>query len=77
MKKYKISKKNLKEFFGFFTKKKTPTEIQKVIDNDPVLQKLQKDMQDINDKSKDYLDKLKKRNPEIYKYLEKNFIYKP
>ena len=54
MKKYKISKKNLKEFFGFFTsKKKTPAEIQKLIDNDPVLQRLEKDMRAINDKSKE------------------------
>lgn len=72
MKKYKISKKNLKEFFGFFTKKKTPDEIQKVIDNDPVLQKLQKDMRTINDKGKDYADKLKVRNPQIYKFLQKH-----
>ncbi len=73
MKKYKISKKNLKEFFGFFTKKKkTPAEIQKLIDNDPVLQRLEKDMRDINDRGKEYADKLKVRNPEIYKFLQKH-----
>lgn len=71
MKKYKISKSNLNEFFGFFTKKKTPQQIQKLIDNDPVLQKLQSDMRAINDKGKDYADKLKDRSPEIYKFLQK------
>lgn len=72
MKKYKISKKNLKEFFGFFTKKKTPQEIQKIIDDDPVLQKLQKDMRTINDKSKEYWDKHKNDDPERYKLFQKH-----
>lgn len=40
MAKYKISKSNLKEFFGFFGKKKKPKDLQQVIDNDPVLKKL-------------------------------------
>ena len=78
MKKYKISKKNLKEFFGFFTKKvKTPAEIQKLIDNDPVLQRLEKDMRAINDKSKDYFDKLKVSNPKLYKWAKDTGMINP
>lgn len=72
MPKYKISKSNLKEFFGFIKRKQTPQEIEKLIDNDPVLQKLQKDLRAINDKSTDYTDKLKVTNPKLYKWLEDN-----
>jgi hypothetical protein len=76
MKKYKISKHNLKEFFGFIGKKKTPAEIQKVIDNDPILQKLQRDAKAINDKGIDYAEKLKKRNPQLYKWVKDNLTVK-
>ena len=72
MPKYKISKSNLKEFFGFFTKKKTPQEIQKLIDKDPVLQRLEKDLRAINDKATPYMNKLKDRNPELYNWLKTN-----
>jgi hypothetical protein len=72
MKKYKISKSNLKEFFGFFTKKKTPQQIQTLIDNDPVLQKLEKDLKVINSKNQDYMDGLKTKNPKLYKWLDDN-----
>jgi hypothetical protein len=50
-KKYKISRKNLNEFFSFFGNKQTPDEIRKIIDNDPILKKLDKDIGDINDKA--------------------------
>lgn len=76
MKKYKISKNNLKEFFGFLSKKKTPAEIQKLIDDDPVLQKLKKDYIELNDKSIKYAEKMKKRNPEIYKWVKDNLTVK-
>ena len=33
MKKYKISKSNLKEFFGWFGKKNVPNKLQTIIDN--------------------------------------------
>ena len=56
-KKYKISRKNLNEFFSFFGKKQTPSEIRKVIDNDPILKKLDKDIGDINDKAGDRMKK--------------------
>jgi hypothetical protein len=72
MKKYKISKSNLKEFFGFFTKKKAPQQIQTLIDNDPVLQKLEKDLKAINSKNQDYMDGLKTKNPKLYKWLDDN-----
>lgn len=63
MPKYKISKKNLKEFFGFFGKKKKPAEIQKVIDNDPRLQKIDKEIEKIHSQYKmspEMVDLLKK-----------------
>lgn len=70
MPKYKISKSNLKEFFGLIKRKKTPEEIEKLIDNDPVLKKLQSDLRSINDKSKVHLDKVKIENPKLYKWLQ-------
>lgn len=77
MKRYKISKENLNEFLGFLVKKKTPAEIQNLIDNDPILQKLQKDAREINDKTKDYFDKLKTRNPELYNWVKKTGMINP
>ncbi len=70
-KKYKISESNLTEFWGLFRSKKAPEKIQNIIDNDPVLTKLQRDIDDINSKTEDYLEKVKKRNPDIYQYLQK------
>jgi len=46
--------------------------MQKILDNDPVLQNLQKDLRAINDKSTDYTNKLKVTNPKLYKWLEDN-----
>jgi hypothetical protein len=51
MPKYKISKSNLKEFFGFFGDKKKPKDLQTVIDNDPVLKKLDADIARLNNRS--------------------------
>ena len=42
MARYKISKKNVNEFFGLFGKKKKPKSIDDLINNDPILQKLYK-----------------------------------
>jgi hypothetical protein len=70
MPKYKISKSNLKEFFGILKKKKTPDEIQKLVDTDPVLQRLQRDLRVINSRNEDYLEKLKITNPKIYQTLK-------
>lgn len=44
--------------------------MEALIDNDPVLNQLQKDLRAINDQSKAHLDKVKIRNPKLYKWLE-------
>ena len=64
MAKYKISKSNLKEFFGFFGKKKKPKDLQQVIDNDPVLKKLDADIEKLN-------QQYGKLDPEHVKILKK------
>lgn len=51
MPKYKISKSNLKEFFGWFGDKKKPKDLQSVIDNDPILKKLDADIAKLNNRS--------------------------
>ena len=71
MKKYKISKSNLKEFFGWFGKKNVPNKLQTIIDNDPVLQKLRADVNKINNKYADDIEKMKKEEPEYYTMLVK------
>ena len=43
---------DLNEFFSFFGVKRTPEKIQNIIDNDPVLQKLQADFKKMNNKIK-------------------------
>jgi hypothetical protein len=50
MKKYKISKSNLKEFFGWFGKKNKPKDLQQVIDDDPILQKIDANIAKLNQK---------------------------
>lgn len=51
MPKYKISKSNLKEFFGFFGKKNKPKNLQAVIDNDPQLKKIDAEIAKLNNRS--------------------------
>ena len=70
MAKYKIKKHQLKEFFGLFTKKRTPEKLQKLIDKDPVLQKLKADVDKLNYKYKPEIDKLKKDKPEMFKMFQ-------
>ena len=67
MARYKISKENINEFFGLFGKKKKPKNVDDLIKNDPVLQKLDKQIGDLNkkamsrlEKDKDAMDILKK-----------------
>lgn len=70
MKKYKISKENLNEFWGWFGKKK-PKTLQQVIDSDPVLNKLDDELYDIN---RSYIPKIKKmreEKPELFDTLLK------
>jgi len=57
MAKYKISKENINEFFGLFGKKKKPKDIDTIIKNDPVLQKIDKEIGDLNDKAAERLRK--------------------
>jgi hypothetical protein len=71
MKKYKISKSNLKEFFGWFTKEKKPDKLQDIIDSDPVLKKLEAEIRALNDKAKPRLDAFKEKDPTGYKILQK------
>jgi hypothetical protein len=66
MKKYKISKSNLKEFFGLFGKKK-PQTLQSIIDADPVLQKLDNEMADIVKSFAPRVRKIADEQPELYK----------
>jgi hypothetical protein len=57
MARYKISKENINEFFGLFGKKKKPKNVDDLIKNDPVLQKLDKQIGDLNKKAMDRLEK--------------------
>ncbi len=68
--KYKISKSNISEFFGFLGKAKTPDKLQKIIDNDPILQKLSADIKKINAKYGDDIDRMKVEDPETFKMLQ-------
>lgn len=72
-KKYKISRKNLNEFFSFFGKKKAPDEIRKIIDNDPVLKKLDRDIGDINDRAGERMKKT--LDPGTLSILKKYGLY--
>jgi hypothetical protein len=47
MKRYKISESKLNEFWGLFGKKK-PETMQQIIDDDPILKKLDAELADIN-----------------------------
>ena len=55
MARYKISKKNVNEFFGLFGKKKKPKSVDDLIKNDPILQKLDKEIEDINKKASKHI----------------------
>ena len=70
MKRYKISKENLNEFWGWFGKKK-PQTLQQIIDNDPVLNKLDAELADINKIYIPKLKKMKENNPEFFNKLVK------
>ena len=69
MKKYKISKSNLKEFFGLFGKKK-PQTLQSIIDNDPVMKKLDNEMEDLAKSFIPRIRKIKDTNPERFKKMQ-------
>lgn len=75
MKKYKISESKLNEFWGWFGNKKKPQSLQKVIDNDPILKKLDKEMKDLVDSQIPILLRMKKNNPDVWeKMVEKGLV---
>ena len=70
MKKYKLSEGNINEFWDLFSKKKkTPYEIQKIVDNDPILKKLQADYEKLDDKAGTVIHNIKKRSPQAFNML--------
>jgi hypothetical protein len=73
MPKYKISKSNLKEFFGLFGKSKENRQsiINQLIDNDPVLKKLDKDIADINKRA---TERMKTYDPDWIELLRKQGV---
>jgi hypothetical protein len=71
MKKYKISESNLKEFWGWFGKKK-PQSLQQIINSDPVLRKIDRDISDKMDSQIPYLLKIKKERPEDWDWMVKS-----
>ena len=70
MKRYKISKENLNEFWGLFGRKK-PQTMQQIIDDDPVLKKLDAELYDINRSYIPKLKKMKENNPDFFDKLVK------
>jgi len=69
--KYKISKSNLKEFFWTMKKANPPEKIEKMIQDDPVLQQLRADMVKINKKYEDDFERMKKEDPKYYQMMVK------
>ena len=67
MAKYRISEFNVKKFFGFLGTNERPNDINYIIDNDPVLKKLDKEIGDLNDKAAAYL----KKDADAVKILKK------
>jgi hypothetical protein len=76
MAKYKIAKENLNEFWGLFGKSK-PKTMQQVIDDDPILKKLDGELYDINRSYIPKLKKIKDNDPEGWKKLVKYGLVDP
>jgi hypothetical protein len=69
MKRYKISESKLNEFWGWFGKKK-PQTMQQVIDNDPVLKQLDKELEDIAVSYIPRFKQMKKEDPKLFKRMQ-------
>lgn len=71
--KYKISKSNLTEFFGLFGKKKEDRakKVNDLIDNDPILKKLDKEIEAINKRA---TDRIKITDPDFVDILRKHGV---
>ena len=67
-KKYKISEGFVKNFLGLFGSKEKPKSIQDLIDSDPVLNKLDQDVRDINKKVHTIVAKDKELSNLLKKY---------
>ena len=68
MARYKISKKNVNEFFGLFGKKKKPKDIDDLIKNNPTLKKIDKEIGDLNKKASKHIEKDKVTMDILKKY---------
>lgn len=66
MAKYKISKENINEFFGLFGKKNKPKDIDTLIKNDPILNKLDKEIEANNKRAADIV---KTKYPDAIKIM--------
>jgi len=60
------------KYMGWFGKKSKPNKLQSVIDNDPVLRKLDDELQDMIDKLLSKIEKMQKEEPEDFKWLQDN-----
>ena len=69
MTRYKISESKLNEFWGWFGKKK-PQTMQQVIDNDPVLKQLDKELEDIATSYIPRFKQMKKEDPKLFKRMQ-------
>jgi hypothetical protein len=69
MKRYKISESKLNEFWGWFGKKK-PQTMQQVIDNDPVLKQLDKELENIATSYIPRFKQMKKEDPKLFKKMQ-------
>jgi hypothetical protein len=69
MKRYKISESKLNEFWGWFGKKK-PQTMQQVIDNDPILKQLDKELEDIATSYIPRFKQMKKEDPKLFKKMQ-------
>lgn len=74
MKKYKISKHNLKEFFGLFgmSDKERDAKINNMIDNDPILKQLDAQAAALNAKAAERI----KKDKELYQIVKNSGILK-
>jgi hypothetical protein len=69
-KKYKLSEGFIKTFFGLFGKKDKPQQIQQVIDNDPRLKELDRQIAKLNN---DAADRIRK-NPAMLQLAKRSGI---
>jgi hypothetical protein len=69
MAKYKLSESMMDSFWGLFGQKRKPEKIEKLINNDPVLKKLDGEIQALAGSFRPRLLDIKKNRPEDWKNL--------